>query len=309
MDSIRQFGLEENTLVVFTSDNGPWIGGGLDGGSAGIFQGRFATYSNGTGKGSTWEGGLREPAFAYWKGQIAPHSRSSETISTMDIFPTFSYLAGIATPNATTSSSADVDGNTATGGAVKLDGRNMADILLRKNGKSQHDFLFFYGFCNGGWPHNNITAVRHGPYKAHFCTGPGGGGRPGDVIRYHPYPLLFQVDQDPSEAFPISTGEMPIDPNHAAAMRRIMRAYAVEVATFEYGTLEPLPPGPGEGPGRYGLCCDRSLNCSCTTDVSHRQPWKRMGLFNIGHPAHHDRYHELLGEVNHMRSTNNEDRH
>jgi arylsulfatase A len=302
MDSIRQFGLEENTLVVFTSDNGPWIGGGLDGGSAGIFQGRFANYYS-TGKGSTWEGGLREPAFAYWKGQIAPHSRSSETISSMDIFPTFSYLAGIPIPNCTRCSITDANAEAET---LKLDGRNMADILLRKDGKSQHDFLFFYGFCNGGWPHNNITAVRHGPYKAHFCTAPGIIVPPNSTAHYHPYPMLFQIEQDPSEAFPISTGDMPSDPNHAAAMRRIMRAYAMEVATFEYGPIDPLPPGPGEGPGRYGLCCDRSLNCSCTASVLdaslHHRPWKRMGLFNMGQPAHHDRYHDILGEVNHLTS-------
>lgn len=280
--ALKTHGLEENTLIVFTSDNGPW--GCLrhqDGGSAGIFSGQFAGYSC-TGKGSTWEGGIREPAFSYWKGQIDPFSRSSETISSMDVFPTFSRLAGI-------NISKD----------AVLDGRDMTDILLRDNGKSKHDFLFHYGFCNGAWPRNGITAVRHGPYKAHWCTAPGIGANMSDITHYK-YPLLFNVEEDPSEAYPLCDGkELPGRQDYRAAIIRIMRAYAMEVATFEYGDLVPLPDGPGEGPGRYGLCCDRSKNCTCKTSA-----WGEIGsaLFKIGSMPHHDKYHEIFEEENHMKT-------
>ena len=141
--TLQRLGLEENTLILFTSDNGPWTIKGVDAGSAGIFIGTYAPYKN-TAKGSTWEGGIRMPAFAYWKGQIPPFSRSSETISSLDVFPTFSRLANAPLPTNRT-----------------IDGRDMVDVLLRENGKSKHDFLFFYGFCNGNYPRYGATAVRH----------------------------------------------------------------------------------------------------------------------------------------------------
>lgn len=279
--TLQRLGLEENTLILFTSDNGPWNGLRNDGGSYGIFSGLYAGYPW-TGKASTWEGGIREPAFAYWKGQIDPYSRSSETVSSLDVFPTLSKLAGVALPENTV-----------------LDGRDMTDILLRENGKSEHDFLFFFGFCSGEWPRPGITSVRHGPYKAHFCTAPGLGGKKSNITHYNKYPLLFNVEIDPSEAFPICTGEaLPRhDPEARAAINRILRAYAMEQATFQYGDIPPLPPSPGEGPHHYGLCCNRAINCSCESQ------WDEhfvSSLFSAGSKGHHDRYHQILGETNHI---------
>ena len=107
MNAIRGLGLSENTLVVFTSDNGPWTVQKLNGGTGGLFQ---------QGKGTTWEGGLRmvsgerererreeeeergrewlliilnvQPAIAWWPGVIPPNSVSHELFSTMDLFTT-----------------------------------------------------------------------------------------------------------------------------------------------------------------------------------------------------------------------------
>jgi arylsulfatase A len=279
--TLTKLGLEENTLILFTSDNGPWNARRTDGGNYGIFSGIYAGYPW-TGKGSTWEGGIREPAFAYWKGQIESFSRSSETISSMDVFPTFSHLAGVPLPP-----------------KVVLDGRDMVDILMHPNGKSKHDFLFIYGSCSQHHPVRSIMAVRHGPYKAHFCTAPGLGGRNQDSTVYDTFPLLFNIDHDPSEAFPLSEGnKLPEDPDARAATMRIMRAYAMERATFEYGHIPPLPDGPGEGPDNYGLCCNRATNCSCES------AWDeafQSRMFQIGSIDHHSKYHEILGEENHMK--------
>jgi arylsulfatase A len=63
--AIAANGLANNTLIIFTGDNGPWLSQGVFSGSTGPFIGRSSGYWN-TGKGSTWEGGVREPAFAYW---------------------------------------------------------------------------------------------------------------------------------------------------------------------------------------------------------------------------------------------------
>ena len=111
------------------------------------------------------------------------------------------------------------------------------------------------------------------------------------MIRYEQYPLMFNVDADPSEAFPLCTGkEPPTDPDALAAMARIQRAYAMEKATFEYGDCNTIPDGPGERPEHYGLCCNRATSCNCEAG----------GLSQVGTQQHHDRYHDILGEVNHM---------
>ena len=169
-ETLERLGLEENTLIIFTSDNGPWTIKGVDGGSAGPFVGSYATYKN-TAKGSTWEGGIRMPSFAYWKGQIPSYSRSSETISSLDVFPTLSRLANVALPT-----------------NVTLDGRDMTDILLREQGKSKHDFLFFYGFCNGKWPRYGPTAVRHVRKMTPFIS---------STMRCVPLLLLFVFNLSP----------------------------------------------------------------------------------------------------------------
>ena len=265
---LQDLELEENTLILFASDNGPWLPMGLSGGSAGLFTGRYADYWD-TGKGSTWEGGIRSPSFAHWKGTIEPFSRSSEVVSSLDVMPTLSSLAGISLPPDRV-----------------IDGRDMSDILLH-DGQSHHDFLMLYGFCHLGDGGYGISAVRHGKYKAHFCTSPGFVNSRNNTKKYEQYPLLFDVEKDPSESMPISTGEMPDDPDDRAAMERIMQSYAFEVATFTYGKLTPEPDGPDEGPGRYGICCDRSRDCDCSGD---------HGLFNVGTKQHHDRYHDALGE-------------
>lgn len=267
---LRELELEEDTLILFTSDNGPWLYQQQSGGSEGLFTGRSSGYWD-TGKGSTWEGGIREPAFAYWKGKITPFSRSSEIISSMDVFPTLSKLAGLELPTDRV-----------------YDGRDMTSILLDQDGKSKHDFLFFYGTCNGG-PYWSVSAVRHGKWKAHWCTGPGMGQSDQNLTRIYDPPKLFDVERDPSEANPLNDdNEMPTDNDDLAAMNRILAAYAMEKATFDFGTILPVPDGPHEGPKQYGVCCDRARNCNC--EDSH------VGIFNLGTRLHHDKYHSILGE-------------
>ena len=135
--------------------------------------------------------------------------------------------------------------------------------------------------------------------RTHFCTAPGLGGKKSDITHYDKYPLLFNVETDPSEAFPLCTGgSLPSNnPEARAAIMRIMRAYAMEQATFLYGNIPPLPDGPGEGPHHYGLCCSRASNCSCSS------LWDEEfqgSIFRIGSMEHHSKYHEILGEENHM---------
>lgn len=283
LQTLREVDMEDNTLILFTSDNGPWLSRGLSAGSSGLFTGRYAGYYD-TGKATTWEGGIRMPAFAYWNGQIVPHTRSAETVSSLDVFPTLSRLAGLSLPS-----------------DRPLDGKDMTPVLLEEGGRSGHtsSFLFFYGTCHVDEPYYTVTAVRHGPYKAHWCTAPGlhGGPNRTQIVVYDSYPLLFDVDRDPSESEPIARGdEMPTDPIHAAAMDRILKAYAMERATFTFGKVVPYPDGPGEGPGSYGICCDRLRDCHCRDDHENGIDDRRWlgGIMNIGTQEHHDRYHHIL---------------
>jgi len=83
--ALRRRGLAEDTLVVFTSDNGPWAWQGVNGGSAGLLRGN---------KGSPWEGGLRVPSIIWMPGKV-PANISSEALgTTMDLLPTFLNMAG-----------------------------------------------------------------------------------------------------------------------------------------------------------------------------------------------------------------------
>ena len=77
LDTLRREGLDKNTLVFFTSDNGPWLIQGEAGGSAGLLR---------DGKGSTWEGGMREPGIAWWPGRVPAGVVTHELACTMDLF-------------------------------------------------------------------------------------------------------------------------------------------------------------------------------------------------------------------------------
>ncbi|MBU6174078.1 MAG: sulfatase [Planctomycetes bacterium] len=90
LDTLRELQIEENTLVIFTSDNGPWLSYGTHGGSAGPLR---------EGKGTSWEGGIRVPTLMQWKGTIPPDSRCDQLASTIDILPTVAACLGATLPS------------------------------------------------------------------------------------------------------------------------------------------------------------------------------------------------------------------
>jgi arylsulfatase A len=167
LDTLRQQGLAGNTLVFFTSDNGPWLVKDLAGGCAGLLAG---------GKGSTWEGGMREPGIAWWPGKIKAGVLNRELACSMDLFNTCLSLGGVPIP-------AD----------RIMDGVDMTPLLLGK-GPSQRNVMIYY---NG----DEIYALRKGPYKAHFTTFSGYGK---DLPEKHEPPLLFHLPNDPGERFNVA---------------------------------------------------------------------------------------------------------
>jgi arylsulfatase A-like enzyme len=167
MKALRDAGLDSNTLVVFTSDNGPWLTQKQAGGSAGLLR---------EGKGSTWEGGMRVPFIAHWPGQIPAGRTETALTCNMDLFPTFIALAGAEMPK-----------------ERPIDGLDFTPVLLGKGSGKRDSFAYYRGM--------QLYAMRHGPWKAHFTTKPGYGPQ---AAQQHDPPLLFHLGHDPSEQFNVA---------------------------------------------------------------------------------------------------------
>ena len=168
LDALREEGLEAGTLVVFTSDNGPWLhlpprmfsGGQIqewDAGSAGPLRGW---------KGTTYEGGVRVPFIARWPGRIPAGRTSAEMASTMDLYTTFLRLAGGAPPS-----------------DRPVDGLDIFPLLSGAGKSPRGDFFYYSG--------KSLEAVREGPWKLRLT------GQP-------PEAELFDLELDPSEMYDLA---------------------------------------------------------------------------------------------------------
>ncbi len=174
LDLLRTEGLAENTIVVFTSDNGPWRSYGLDGGSAGPLY---------AGKGTTWEGGQRVPAIFWQPGTIGAGTTVHGIGSTLDLLPTFSALAGVPLPEDRV-----------------IDGLDLTETLTEGAASPREEFLYYRG--------THLDAVRVGPYKAHFAT-QGAYGQFGTREAHDP-PLLYHLGRDPGETTDIAAAHPEI---------------------------------------------------------------------------------------------------
>ncbi|KAM9753005.1 arylsulfatase A [Menidia menidia] len=179
--ALEESGVMNNTLIFFTSDNGPELMRMSRGGNSGPLK---------CGKGTTYEGGMREPAIAYWPGTIRP-GVTHELASTLDILPTIATLAGAKLPQ------------------VMLDGFDMTNLLLNQ-GKSKREAMMFYPTDPSEM--YGLFALRLGKYKAHFYTrGASHSGTTPDpdcplfaTLKAHDPPLIFDLEADPSEHYPLS---------------------------------------------------------------------------------------------------------
>src|SRR5262249_49704826 len=135
LETLRQLKLDRNTLVVFTSDNGPWALFDEQGGSAGLLRGA---------KGGTFEGGMREPTIFWQPGAIKP-AVVTDIGATLDLLPTFCALAGAPAPTDRV-----------------LDGFDLSAVLQGK-GRSPRQTMFY-------WRGSELYAVRRGGFTEHFIT-------------------------------------------------------------------------------------------------------------------------------------------
>jgi arylsulfatase A-like enzyme len=167
LKTLREQKLDQNTLVIFTSDNGPWLLQKQNGGSAGhLFE----------GKGTTYEGGMRVPAIAWWPGKIKAGQINQALAATMDLLPTILALAKVEMPK-----------------DKEYDGTNIWPLLGGEKAEVR-EFVYYYH-------RSDLRAIRKGKWKAHFSTRPS----PAENVPQtaDEIPLLFNLDIDPSEKYDV----------------------------------------------------------------------------------------------------------
>jgi len=167
LNTLRQQGLDKNTYVVFTSDNGPWAIFNEHGGSAGLLYGS---------KGTSYEGGVRVPAIFWAPGRIKP-AVISQMGSTMDVFPTFSKLAGVAVPTDRV-----------------YDGYDLSGVLLGKKENPRNEMYYYHD--------QYLFAARKGAFKLlYYSNNPL--GYP-EKLEKLTTPKLYNLQHDPSERYDIA---------------------------------------------------------------------------------------------------------
>ncbi|GAA4309513.1 sulfatase [Compostibacter hankyongensis] len=178
MKALKENGMENNTLFIFTSDNGPWLTFGNHAGSAGALR---------EGKATTWEGGQREPAIIRWPGRVPEGTVCNKLAANIDLLPTLAAVTGAPLP------------------ANKIDGVNILSLLKGDPGANPRDHLFYYYHLN------SLEAVRQGPWKLilphpyHSYEGqlPGKDGWPGRMHKDSTGLALYDLRRDPGERYDV----------------------------------------------------------------------------------------------------------
>ena len=190
LETLRKHKLEKNTLVIFTSDNGPWLSYGDHAGSAGPLR---------EGKGTMFDGGCRESTLMWWPDTIPANSNCKTPAMTIDILPTVAEIIGANLPN------------------HKIDGKSILNLVTGKNDKSpQEAYYFYYG--------KQLQAIRMGKWKLHFphsyrtmAGNPGGtGGIPTKYSQSKIGLSLFNLHQDIAESVDVKA-------NHPKVLAKMLK--------------------------------------------------------------------------------------
>lgn len=201
LDTLQSLGIDDNTMVVFTSDNGPWLSYGNHAGSALPLR---------EGKGTTWDGGHRVPCIVRWPGQIPEGQVSDAVVGTFDFFPTIAARAGTPLPADRT-----------------IDGKDLWPLLTGTSAESPHEYFYFY-------LQNEFQAVRKGPWKLHFPHAyrslkgtPGADGLPGPYVQKTTQRALYNLDHDIAEIHDVAAEY----PELVAELQAAGEAFAASLIT------------------------------------------------------------------------------
>jgi len=189
MSALERHGLADRTLVLFTSDNGPWYQG-----SPGPFRGR---------KGQSYEGGHRVPLVARWPGRIPAGTRSDEPATNLDVFPTCLALAGLSLPE-----------------DREVDGKSLVELLTAPGSRSPHEVLYFYhqgeleGIRTGSWKY--FRSLNHYTWPLPLNK------QAGNLSEHTkgPLPLLFDLEIDAGESYDLGDRRPEIAADLLARMTR-----------------------------------------------------------------------------------------
>lgn len=175
LKALREFNLEDNTLVILTSDNGPWANYGNHAGSAAGLREAKAT---------TFDGGNRIPCIMYWKGKIQPGTTCNKLASNIDLLPTFAEITGAPLPQR------------------KIDGVSIYPLIIgEKDANPRESFVYYFN-------QNDLEAVTDGMFKMVFphkyvtysAYEPGNDGQPGRLANMEIMkPELYDLRRDPGE--------------------------------------------------------------------------------------------------------------
>ncbi|MBD2751540.1 sulfatase family protein [Spirosoma validum] len=179
LGELKQQGLDKNTLVIFISDNGPWLNYGDHAGSAGGFR---------EGKGTSFEGGHRVPCLVRWPDVVPAGRVSNKLLTAMDILPTIVNVCGARMPK------------------QSIDGVDWLALLKGDESVTPRDHFFYY------YRKNSLEAVRKGDWKLVLSHPgrtyegllPGQGGKPGPTTENHPFArALYDLQRDPGERYDV----------------------------------------------------------------------------------------------------------
>jgi len=198
LDKLQKEGLDKNTLVVVTSDNGPWLNYGNHAGTTGGLR---------EGKGTSFEGGQRVPCIMQWKGVIPEGTICHNLSSAIDLLPTFANISGADLPS------------------HKIDGANILPLLKHEKGaRPRTDFAYYYR-------KNSLEAVTDGDFKLVFPHPhrtyegflPGNDGKPGKVNESQMFEetQLFDLRRDPGERYNV----LELYPEVVAKLERLATGF------------------------------------------------------------------------------------
>ena len=232
LDHLVTLGLQNQTLVVFSADNGPELSDVELGGEQGPLK---------CGKGTTWEGGVREPAIFWWPSVIAPGTVSYALGSTLDLSVTAVSLAGGKPPT-----------------DRPIDGYDLTEVLMGESKTGPRDHMFYYSG-------HMLMAFRLQQYKLHFWT-KGSHCKPtyhdvdcwNGTLTPHDPPLLFDLEQDVKERFPLDVVQ------YKSVVDEMMQRVASHTQTM---TFAPSEMNSG-GNKTFFPCCSpsctpRPMCCKC----------------------------------------------
>ncbi|MDR0796663.1 MAG: sulfatase [Tannerella sp.] len=202
MKVLKKNGIDKNTLIIFTSDNGPWTNYGNHAGSSGGFR---------EAKGTIFEGGVRVPCIMRWPEKIPAGTICNQLASTIDLLPTIANLSGAPLPT------------------LKIDGVNITPLMMGDEKAKPREFFLYY------YDRNNLKAVRNDRFKlvlqhmgrtyAGFL--PGNDGQPGQVNeRHQEYQALYDLRRDPGERYDVQN-------QYPEVVAELMKV--VEVARLDLG--------------------------------------------------------------------------